>query len=74
MTEQPDKQEQPPTPQKLLIDDPSNFQFHAAIINPDVGVGQNVYLNFEQASARAVESDDGHGKIYTWIVILVLDY
>ena len=32
MTEQPDKQEQPPTPEKLLIDDPSNFQFHAAYL------------------------------------------
>jgi len=32
MTEQPDKQEQPPAPQKLLIDDPSNFQFHAAYL------------------------------------------
>ena len=30
MTEQPDKQPEQPTPQKLLIDDPSNFQFHAA--------------------------------------------
>jgi hypothetical protein len=34
MTEQPDKQEQPPAPppQKLLIDDNSNFQFHAAYL------------------------------------------
>jgi hypothetical protein len=34
MTEQPDKQEQPPAPppQKLLIDDTSNFQFHAAYL------------------------------------------
>ncbi len=50
------------------------FQFHAAIINPDVGAGQNVYLNSEQASTGAVESEDGHGKIYTWIVALVLNY
>jgi hypothetical protein len=37
MTEQPDKQEQPPqppapAPQKLLIDDNCNFQFHAAYL------------------------------------------
>jgi hypothetical protein len=31
MTEQPDKQEQP-APEKLSIDDPSNFQFHAAYL------------------------------------------
>jgi len=40
MTEQPDKTEQPaqptqptqPAPEKLLIDDPSNFPFHAAYL------------------------------------------
>jgi hypothetical protein len=31
MTEEPNKQEQP-APQKLLIDDPSNFPFHAAYL------------------------------------------
>ncbi len=31
MTEEPKKQEQP-TPEKLLLDDPSNFQFHAAYL------------------------------------------
>jgi hypothetical protein len=31
MTEEPNKQETPP-PEKLLIDDPSNFQFHAAYL------------------------------------------
>lgn len=31
MTEEPHKQEQP-TPQKLMIDEPANFQFHAAYI------------------------------------------
>ena len=31
MTEEPDKQEQP-APEKLIIDDPSNFPFHAAYL------------------------------------------
>jgi hypothetical protein len=31
MTEEPNKQEMPP-PEKLLIDDPSNFQFHVAYL------------------------------------------
>ena len=31
MTEEPNKQE-PSPPEKLLIDDPSNFQFHAAYL------------------------------------------
>jgi hypothetical protein len=31
MTEEPNKQEQP-APEKLLIDEPSNFQFHAAYL------------------------------------------
>jgi hypothetical protein len=31
MTEEPSKQETPP-PEKLLIDEPSNFQFHAAYL------------------------------------------
>jgi hypothetical protein len=31
MTEEPNKQEQP-APQKLQIDDPANFQFHAAYL------------------------------------------
>lgn len=34
MTEEPNKQEPPalPSPEKLLIDDPSNFPFHAAYL------------------------------------------
>ena len=32
MTEQPDKAEHPTPPEKLQIDDPSNFQFHAAYL------------------------------------------
>jgi hypothetical protein len=32
MTEQPDREEQPTAPAKLLIDDASNFQFHAAYL------------------------------------------
>jgi hypothetical protein len=31
MTEEPNKQEQP-APEKLLLDDPSNFQFHTAYL------------------------------------------
>jgi len=31
MTEEPDKNE-PPLPEKLLIDEPTNFQFHAAYL------------------------------------------
>lgn len=49
-----------------------SFEFHASL--PEPNVGQTVYLNYEEALAGATESDDGHGKIYTWNVNLVLSY
>ena len=50
------------------------FHFHAAVMVPSVTSFQNVYLNFAEAAAGAVESDDGQGKIYTWNINLVLNY
>lgn len=32
MAENPETKQPPPLPEKLLIDDPSNFQFHAAYL------------------------------------------
>lgn len=52
MTEEPNKQEQP-LPEKLLIDDPSNFQFHAAYL---------VYSDlFDKATSDEVKREiNGH--------------
>ena len=48
MTEEPNKQEQP-APEKLLIDEPSNFQFHAAYL---------VYSDlFDQATSVEVKKE-----------------
>ena len=48
MTEEPNKQEQP-APEKLLIDEPSNFQFHAAFL---------VYSDlFDQATSIEVKKE-----------------
>ncbi len=48
MTEEPGKQEQPPI-SKLLFDDPSNFQFHAAYM---------VYSDlFDHATDEAVKKE-----------------
>ena len=48
MTEEPNKQEQP-APEKLLIDEPSNFQFHAAFL---------VYSDlFDQATSVEVKKE-----------------
>ena len=48
MTEEPNKQEQP-APEKLLFDEPSNFQFHAAYI---------VYSElFDQAASPEVKKE-----------------
>ena len=52
--------------------DGMNFRILAYVIG--YASGQELGLTFEQASAGAVESDDGHGKIYTWNVNLVLSY
>jgi len=52
--------------------DGCTFQFHAAI-QPE-GIGSNVFLTSAEASAGAVESDDGNGKIYTWNVNMALSY
>jgi hypothetical protein len=56
MTEQPDKQEQP-APQKLLIDDTSNFPFHAA------------YLVYSDLFDKAI-SDDVKREVNTHITAL----
>jgi hypothetical protein len=32
MVEEPEKKESLPLPEKLMLDDPSNFQFHAAYL------------------------------------------
>jgi hypothetical protein len=52
MTEESNKQEQP-APEKLLIDEPSNFQFHAAFL---------VYSDlFDQATSIEVKKElNGH--------------
>jgi hypothetical protein len=48
MTEEPNKQEQP-APEKLLIDEPSNFQFHAAFL---------VYSDlFDQATSVEIKKE-----------------
>ena len=48
MTEQPDKQQQP-APEKLLIDDTSNFPFHAAYL---------VYSDiFDKATSNEVKQE-----------------
>jgi hypothetical protein len=56
MSEQPDKKEQP-APEKLLIDDPSNFPFHAA------------YLVYSDLFDKA-QSDDVKLEINTQITAL----
>jgi len=52
MTEQPNEQNSQPQIEKLLIDDLSNFQFHAA------------YLVYEEAFSKAsdVEAKAEHSK------------
>ena len=48
MTEEPNKQEQP-APEKLLIDEPSNFQFHTAFL---------VYSDlFDQATSVEIKKE-----------------
>ena len=48
MTEEPNKQEQP-APEKLLFDEPSNFQFHAAYL---------VYSElFDQAASLEIKKE-----------------
>ncbi len=49
-----------------------NFWLFASAIDYDSY--QEVGLSFAEASAGAVVSDDGKGKIYTWNVKIVLDY
>ncbi len=49
-----------------------NFWIFASAIDYDSY--QEVGLSFAEALAGAVDSDDGHDKIYTWNVNIVLDY
>ena len=49
-----------------------NFRIQANLVG--YVAFQVVGLTFEEASAGAVEGNDGHGKVYTWNVNLVLNY
>lgn len=52
------------------IDRDCTFYFYAN--EPNVG-GSNVFLNYDEAYAGAANSDDGHGKIYTWNINMTLN-
>ena len=52
--------------------DGMDFRISASVIDNDAY--QVIYLSFAEALAGAVDSDDGHDKIYTWNVNIVLDY
>ncbi|HLE74546.1 MAG TPA: hypothetical protein VI864_00665 [Candidatus Bathyarchaeia archaeon] len=70
MTEEPNKQETPP-PEKLLIDDPSNFQFHAAYFvyselfdkATETEVKRELNMNIEALKQNQINCETFYGNI-----------
>jgi len=70
MTEEPDKQESAP-PEKLLIDNPSNFQFHAAYLvyselfdnTNETEVKKELNMNLEVLKQNQISYETFYGNI-----------
>lgn len=70
MTEEPNKQESPP-PEKLLIDEPSDFQFHAAYLvyselfdnTTETEVKKELNMNIEALRQNQISYETFYGNI-----------